>query len=261
MPELPDVEVFRRYLRRRALHRRVEGVDVRSSRVHQVSPSTLRRRLQGHRLESSHRHGKLLFVGLDDSAGALVLHFGMTGFVRYYRDEADEPGHARLVLALDDGHRLAYDDQRTFGRVDVADDPEAYVQERELGPDALSASERVFVERLAGRSGSVKAALMDQHVLAGIGNVYSDEILFHARLHPAADVASLSDDELRGLHRATQHVLRRAIDAKADVDRMPRTWLLPHRQRGGRCPRCGEAVQRRNVSGRTAWLCPSCQAR
>jgi formamidopyrimidine-DNA glycosylase len=259
MPELPDVEVFRRYLRKRAMRRRVDDVAVRGQRVHQASASTLRRRLCGRRIASSRRHGKLLFVGLDDSAGALVLHFGMTGFLRWYTDDRDEPEHAKLVLSLDDGHKLAYDNQRTFGRVDLADDPDAYVAERGLGPDALSLDEAEFVERLYAHEGGIKATLMNQKVVAGIGNIYSDEILFHARVHPQTRVEDLSRATLRRLYRTTERVLERAIDAHVDVRRMPRTWLLPHREQGARCPRCRAKLQRKTIAGRASWLCPRCQ--
>jgi formamidopyrimidine-DNA glycosylase len=259
MPELPDVEVFRRYLCKRAIRRRVDDVMVRGERVHRTSPSTLRKRLRGRRLSSSKRHGKLLFVGLDDSAGALVLHFGMTGFLSWYTDDRDEPDHAKLVLVLDDGHKLAFDNQRTFGHVDLADDPGAYVEEHHIGPDALSLRSEDFVDRLYEHRGGVKSVLMNQRIVAGIGSIYSDEILFHARLHPQTRVEDLSRAELRKLHGHVERVLRRAIDAHVDVDKMPRTWLLPHRQKGECCPRCKQTLARKTVAGRSSWFCPRCQ--
>lgn len=262
MPELPDVEVFKRYLDRTALHATVREVTVHTPKVlHGVSAATLRQRVPGHELAWSRRHGKLLFVGLDHGPEALVLHFGMTGFLKYYASDEDAPDHPRVEFRLDDGHILAFDCQRMFGEVDLADDVEGYLQARAIGPDALSLDEDGFVDRLQGRRGAIKTTLMKQGVMAGIGNVYSDEILFHAHLHPDTDVAFLDESELRKLHRRMRHVLERAIEAKADPGEVPRTWLLPHRRQGATCPRCGAVLERKKIGQRHAWLCPSHQSK
>lgn len=261
MPELPDVELFRRYLRRTALHRRVEAVRVdRGERLlERISERGLKRRLERHTLASTRRHGKVLFVGLDDDAGALVLHFGMTGFLRYYRNAGSAPRHPRLVLELDDGYRLAYDCQRLLGRIGFTRDPDVWIEEHGLGPDALALDAGSFSKLLAGRRGFLKSALMDQQKIAGIGNVYSDEILFRAGLHPRLAVADLTEEDLRSLHRALRDVLEGAIRYCADPERVPRTWLLPHRGEGGHCPRCGRGLRRIQISGRSAWACVRCQ--
>jgi formamidopyrimidine-DNA glycosylase len=262
MPELPDIEVFRRYLRRRTLHDRVDGLSVkRAGRLLKgISTRTLDRRLRGRRLDSTHRHGKYLFVGLDDGEEreALVIHFGMSGCLAHYHDPGDAPDHARVVLDLGDGSHLAYDSQRLLGQVALAD-PDAWVEEHELGPDALRVGRRAFVKRLSVRRGTLKPALMDQTLLAGIGNVYSDEILFQGRLHPKTPVSRLDEDELGALHRRMRSVLKGAIRYRADPERVPRTWLLPHREPGARCPRCRGRVRRPRVGGRSAWICPVCQ--
>lgn len=258
MPELPDVEVFRRYLKRTALHHRVVGVSVRDRTVLDVSPRTLARRLSGHRLDRARRHGKFLLVELDDG-GVLVLHFGMTGFLERFKESP--PEHARVILDLDDGSHLAYDDQRMFGEIDLADDADRYIEKRHLGPDALSLDREAFVELLRRQRGTIKSALMNQHHMAGIGNIYSDEILFHARLHPETPVRRLDDDELRALHRELRRVVQGAIAAGADPARMPRGWLLPHRSAGESCPRCKGKLSSKTVRGRTSWFCPACQKR
>jgi formamidopyrimidine-DNA glycosylase len=263
VPELPDVELFKRYLDATALHRRVEGISLsRGERLLQgISERSLRRRLRGRALESTRRHGKFLFVALDDGAGALVLHFGMTGFLAYYRRPESAPEHPRLVLDLDDGYRLAYDCQRLFGEIGYVDSSDRWIEQRGLGPDALALDASGFAQRLRGRRGSLKSALMNQGVVAGLGNVYSDEALFRARLHPRTPVAHLDERALRGLHRAVRAVLEGAIHYRADPERMPRSWLLPHRREGAHCPRCGEALERTRIGQRSAWLCPSCQRR
>lgn len=259
MPELPDVEVFRRQLDRTARGKRVRHVSAPKSRVLQVPPSTLRSHLEGKRLGAARRHGKLLFVELDGGDENLVLHFGMTGFPAYYRRDADKPEHTRVELELDDGHRLAYDDQRLFGEVSLARDPDELIRERGLGPDALGLSRRQLEQRLGDRRGAIKPALMDQKRIAGLGNIYVDEILFHARLHPRTKVEELKARDWDRLHRAMGHVLRRAIEAGADPERMPRTWLLPHRGQGEHCPRCGTRLARVRIQNRSSWVCPKCQ--
>jgi len=107
----------------------------------------------------------------------------------------------------------------------------------------------------------VKTILLNQKLIAGIGNIYADEILFHARIHPATDAAHLTEKIVGKLFRATRYILKKAIDAKAYVDRMPKSWLLPHRGKGGKCPRCGGELKSATIGGRTAWFCAHCQNR
>jgi formamidopyrimidine-DNA glycosylase len=260
VPELPDVEVFKRYFDRTASGHRVAQAHVPASRVLRKSASTIRSALKGERLSGSQRHGKYLLVALG-SGRWLVLHFGMTGTLRHYSADGEPPRHERLRLDLDDGARLGYSCQRLLGQVDVADDPESFARDRSLGPDMLGLGLDAFRERLAGRSGAIKSTLMNQDVVAGLGNIYTDEALFQAKLHPARPVDRLADEAVRRLHRAIGHVLERAIAAEVDVDRMPRTWLLPHRSPGAECPRCDGKVERLTVGGRAGYLCPSCQRR
>jgi formamidopyrimidine-DNA glycosylase len=102
---------------------------------------------------------------------------------------------------------------------------------------------------------------LNQQLIAGIGNLYADEILFRARMHPAIDVARLSDKDVARLFRAMRHVLEKAIALKTDFNRLPKSWLLPHRGKGGKCPRCGRRLKSATTGGRTAWFCPHCQKR
>lgn len=260
MPELPDVEVFKRYFDRTASGRTVEHAHVPSSRVLKKSASTIRSALSGQRVDGSKRHGKYLLAELA-SGRWLVLHFGMTGYLRHYRDDDDAPDHERLRLELVDGWRLGYSCQRLLGQVDLADDPESFAADRSLGPDALGLGLAAFRERLEGRSGAVKSTLMNQKVLAGLGNVYTDEILYQAKIHPETVMDRLDESDLKSLHRTTQRVLKRTIDAQADPAKVPRTWLLPHRSPDEECPRCDGTVERITVGGRRGYFCPSCQSR
>lgn len=263
MPELPDVEVFKGYLERRALHREIEAVHVRDERLLEgVSASTLRRHLKGKTLRRTRRHGKLLFVELEGGGRTLLLHFGMTGELSHY-DNEEEPDHTAVLLDFVDGSHLAYRNQRTFGKVSLVEDVDAYLEEEGLGPDPLAGDFdlRDFRERLADRRGSIKSTLMNQKVIVGLGNIYTDEILFQAGVHPEAETAKLSSDTVRDVWRALKRVVDRAIEAGVDVEEMPGTWLIGHREEGSECPRCDGTVRKKKVGGRSTYYCPSCQSK
>jgi formamidopyrimidine-DNA glycosylase len=261
MPELPDVETFKRYLDATSLHQRINDVDVRKAYIlKETSSRELARRLKGRCFESSRRHGKHLFVRADDDVW-LRLHFGMTGSLQYFKNDEQEPRHARVLFAFANNHRLAFDDQRQFGQIGLIEDVDKYLEKRALGPDALDLDLGELRKILGKRRGAVKSILMNQQLIAGIGNIYADEILFRTRVHPATEISLLDGKALTKLFRATHYILQKAIAAKADVNRMPKSWLLPHRGKGGKCPRCGRKLRSAKVGGRTAWFCPHCQKR
>ncbi|NIR58589.1 MAG: Fpg/Nei family DNA glycosylase [Gammaproteobacteria bacterium] len=261
MPELPDVETFRRYLDATSLHQRIRRAVVEAPElVHGVSARRLRRILAGQALASSERHGKYLFGALE-SDGWLVLHFGMTGGLAYSKLDKPLPRHTRLWLEFDNGYRLAYRSQRKLGRIALTGDPRAYAAERGLGPDALDPEldlER-FRALMAKRRGKVKGVLMDQGLIAGIGNIYADEVLFQAGIRPTTRVDAMGDEDVSRLYDAMRSTLQATIEAQADPEQMPEGFLLPQRHQDGRCPRCGRALARVRVSGRTSYYCPRCQ--
>jgi formamidopyrimidine-DNA glycosylase len=261
MPELPEVETFKRYLDSTSLHRRITGVEVRDAYVlKRVSVRELTRRLKGRRFENSHRHGKHLFVRASDELW-LRLHFGMTGSLEYLKHDEVSPKAARVIFRFADNCRLAFDDQRKFGEIELIEDVDKFLQTRGLGHDALEISLSRFKAIVGKHRGAVKAILLNQQLIAGIGNLYADEILFRARMHPATEAARLSHKDLRRLFRATRHVLDKAIALKTDFNRLPKSWLLTHRGKRGRCPRCGRALKSATIGGRTAWFCAHCQKR
>jgi len=259
MPELPDVETFKRYLDRTSLHQRITGLDVRSAYVLRgVSAGELARRLKGRRFESSCRHGKHLFVRVDGELW-LRLHFGMTGSLRYFKHEEQAPKHTRLLFMFEKHSCLAFEDQRKFGEIGLIKDVNEFLKKRALGPDALDISLSHFREIFAKHRSAVKSILLNQKLIAGIGNIYADEILFRARVHPATEVSTLNEKTIEKLFRATRHILETAIAAKADANLMPKSWLLPRRGKGGKCPRCGKELKSATIGGRTAWFCAHCQ--
>jgi formamidopyrimidine-DNA glycosylase len=261
MPELPDVEGFKEYLDATSLHQKIARTRVSDERLlEDTSPRTLAQRLKGAELKATERYGKYLFARVS-AGGWLLLHFGMTGGLTYYREEADAPEYAKVTLDFENGYHLAYTNMRVLGKVGFVEDMKAYVEHQGLGPDALGdgLTGKKFAELLAGRKGPIKARLMDQSMMAGVGNEYSDEILFQARLHPMTDAASLSDSEIRELYRVMRRVLRTAASKGGDSSKLPRGYLLPHRAKGEPCPRCGGEVQKITVNGRSGYFCPSCQ--
>jgi formamidopyrimidine-DNA glycosylase len=260
MPELADVEVYRRYVEATALHRPIVAVEALDELLMGDAPAELvRRTLVGAGFEETARHGKYLFVRLD-GRGWLLLHFGMTGDVATF--EGDVPPYARLLLAFRDFGRFALVDVRRLGTIDLAENPESFVERKSLGPDALSASRDEFVGALAGRRGGLKAALMNQHVVAGIGNLYADEVCFRARLDPRVPLRELSERDLRAINRSTRQVLRTAIERKIDRSGLPSSWLLAAREdEDPRCPRDRTALQRTKIAGRTTYFRPRCQGR
>ncbi|PYL07390.1 MAG: formamidopyrimidine-DNA glycosylase [Verrucomicrobia bacterium] len=261
MPELPDVETFKRYLDSTSLHQRIDDVDVRNAYVLKgVSARELARRLKGCRFESSRRHGKHLFVSVNDDLW-MRLHFGMTGSLQYFKHGDQAAPHARALFVFTNNYRLAFDDQRKFGQIGLLKDVDEFLRKRGLGRDALDVDLSEFQKLLGKRRGAVKSILMNQKLIAGIGNIYADEILFRARMHPAREISDLGDKALAKLFRAMRYILKKAIAAKADVDRMPKSWLLPHRGKGGKCPRCGRELKSAKIGGRTAWFCAHCQKR
>lgn len=261
MPELPDVQTFKSYLDATALHQRIAGVEIKAQDqvlFPKTSPERLVEELEGRSFLSTRRHGKYLLVELDDGRW-LVLHFGMTGALKYFKDIEKEPDYDRVLFAFANGYHLAYISQRKIGEIEVVDSPQALIDDKELGPDASGLGLEAFKRLLRGRRGMIKSALMDQALIAGIGNVYSDEILFQAGVHPRTKVQDLDEGTLERIHRTMKDVLETAVEHQAQPDRFPDDYVIPHRLGDGKCPVCGAELRRVEVSGRGAYYCPNRQ--
>ena len=257
MPELPDVEIFKKEAEK-ALNKRVDHVKIRDRDFVEASRYKFNKHIEGNDLRKVWRKGKYLFLETGDHY-SVVLHFGMTGLLKYAPGKEGPPEYTKLTFEMGDGHHLHYISKRKLGSVEITGEPEAYTGELDLGPDALQLEEDAFTEKIKASRASVKSFLMDQSALSGIGNVYSDEMLYQAGIHPKADAGKLSDKETGKLFRKMKYVLEMAIEKEADVSRMPRTWLLPHREEGAGCPKCDGKIKTIKVTGRTTYYCPSCQ--
>jgi formamidopyrimidine-DNA glycosylase len=273
MPELPEVETVARGLRAVLPGRRI--VSVRLGKTDFIEdPAFVERLLPGLQIAGVRRHGKFLLVNFEASNGIaqdslLMIHLGMTGqIVTCHPDERVRP-HTHVFLGLDDGRELRYTDVRRFGqiRIIVGDEREVFLGK--TGIDPLEATEDEFRAALNGRRSRIKALLLDQHVMGGMGNIYTDESLWRARIHPKRLGANLRDQEIRNLYRAVQEVLTEAIRMRGssvsdyvDSDGKRGKFQTRHRvyqRKGKKCFRCGTTIRRAIVAGRSSYFCPHCQ--
>ncbi|MGD0957064.1 MAG: bifunctional DNA-formamidopyrimidine glycosylase/DNA-(apurinic or apyrimidinic site) lyase [Candidatus Acidiferrales bacterium] len=273
MPELPEVEIVARGLQAVLPGRRI--LSVRLGKTDFIDdPAAVEQHLPGMRINEVRRHGKFLVLDLESSnegaqSFALLIHLGMTGQIVTCPPEARVAPHTHVFLALDDGSELRYTDIRRFGRIAVLAHGS---REKILGPlglDPLEATEDEFCAQVHGRRARIKTLLLDQHVLRGMGNIYTDESLWRARIHPMRLGANLTLGELRRLHRTVRGVLTEAIRLRGssisdyvDSEGQPGEFQRRHRvyqREGKRCFRCGASIRRAAVAGRSSYFCPRCQ--
>ncbi len=248
MPELPEAERARALIEERALGRTIVAVDDSDTYVCRPhTPGEIAAALTDHRPVAAHRRGKTIWV--ETGGPVLGLHLGMAG--RIALDEAPAPrGWDRFSLEFEDSGRLALHDKRRLSRAVLDPDLER------LGPDAAEASRAEFRDRVGQGTAPVKARLLDQSTIAGVGNLLADETLWQARLDPRRLAGELSESELDGLRRALRAATRAAIHRGG----VHTGDLIGERHPGGHCPRCGAELERGKVGGRTTWWCPREQA-
>lgn len=273
MPELPEVETIRAALAPVLTGRRIEGVRIDDPHLTRPAPpEEVEARLAGRRVESVLRRGKYLIFELS-SGDHLLVHLRMTGGFRYGGPGGLPPDpHRRAVVSLDDGSDVAYRDVRRFGTWRVVDDDElcGYLDAR-LGPEPLASTFTAarLAAALAARRAPVKAVLLDQRAVAGIGNIYADEALWRARINPQRAGLSLDVAEVRALHRGVRAALRAGIARQGATLRDYRDpsggagamqdELRVYGRDGTPCRRCGATIAKTRLAGRGTWFCPACQ--
>ena len=270
MPELPEVEMVRRRLEPVLTGRRFERVEIVDPRlVRPYEPAEVAAELQGERVASVERRGKYLIVRFETDC-VLLIHLRMTGGLLHSSSGVDDDPHRRALVRLDDGTDVAYRDVRRFGTWLLLEPGklDAYLAPR-LGDEPLDTrfTTARLGARLAKRRAPIKAALLDQRTLAGMGNIYVDEALWRARIHPLRPAESLDKNELRRLHRAVRATLEHGI-ARQGADLGDNVYASGSMQdefkvygRGGDpCDRCGTAISKIRVAGRGTWFCAGCQA-
>ena len=273
MPELPEVETVRASLEPMLVGRRFERVEITDPRVTRpLDPHEVAIELQGETVEAVERRGKYLVLRFG-SGRVLLIHLRMTGSLLHSRNGAleDDP-YRRAVVNLDDGSDVMYRDVRRFGTWLLLEPEEEvpYLMER-LGEEPLGKrfTPAALAARLRNRRAPIKAALLDQRAAAGLGNIYADEALWRAKIHPLRPAGSLTDEEVRRLNRAIKAALRAGIARQGTTLRNYRTptgargsmqdELRVYGREGEPCPRCGTAITKTRAGGRGTWFCPNCQ--
>ncbi|HKX74394.1 MAG TPA: bifunctional DNA-formamidopyrimidine glycosylase/DNA-(apurinic or apyrimidinic site) lyase [Acidimicrobiia bacterium] len=273
MPELPEVESIRRHLEPVLTGRRVTKVEVFHPRTvrRNVAPSDVVDRLTGAVVKGLRRHGKFLLADLDRDL-TWVIHLGMSGRILVAPGQLERPPHTHFVATIETGDEVRFVDPRTFGFVAVLT-PDELVALAGLGPDALITLPRTpdLVRRLSGRRAPIKALLLDQRILAGLGNIYADEVLHRAGVRPTRPGGQVSTQEMSRMRAAIRPVLNAGI-AAGGTSLADLSYLLPDGQAGdnlrrlrvyGRegemCRHCGAIIERVVVAGRSSYFCPSCQ--
>jgi len=267
MPELPEVETVARGLHQALVGRTIRGVVVLWPRT--VATPAVQEQIVGRRVQSVSRRGKYVVISLDQ--GFVLVHLKMSGRLHLVPAQTPLHRHTRLLLDLDDGRQLRFQDARKFGRLYLVDD--ATEVTARLGPEPLADEFTLdeFRRLLARRSGRLKPLLLNQSFLAGVGNIYADEALFAARLHPLRQAGSLSAEEQERLYQALRAVLAQAItgrgttlDDQGYTDAEGRAGgyqeqLAVYGRQGKPCPACGTPIERLVIGGRSAHFCPHCQ--
>lgn len=274
MPELPEVETVRRGLERRVLGRTISKVEIAGPRVIRGDVSRFERGIAGARVSSLRRKGKTLALELSMAGSKppeyLLIRLGMTGQLVVVQRAGALLPHTHIRMALDEGaEELRYRDPRRFGMLRLCTAKEAERIFSSLGPDALEMTESEFESAIGGRRGAVKSWLMNQRVIAGLGNIYADEALFESRIHPETPAGSIGKPARKRLFSAIQSVLRHAVSLQGtsfrdyiDIEGRQGAFepqLRAYQRTGMPCPRCGALIRRVIVSGRSSHFCPRCQ--
>ena len=280
MPELPEVETVARGLRLTVLGRRILSVTLRKTDFIDDA-SLIERHLPGRRIEAVERYGKFMLLRLsaapgnensatgDNAPAALLVHLGMTGHIASTAVEQPWEKHTHASFALDDGRELRYTDARRFGRLAYLSASLLPSELEGFGADPLEVTAHEFATRIRARHSRIKALLLDQTVLRGVGNIYADESLWRAKIHPAKLGASINNKQAGILHHALQDILKKAIVMRGssianfvDGEGRPGEYQQHHRaygREGEKCYRCGALIRRAMVAGRSSYFCPRCQ--
>jgi formamidopyrimidine-DNA glycosylase len=275
MPELPEVETVARGLQREVVGRKILRVTLGKTDFID-NPAEVESQLPGRKILSVERYGKFMLMWLsaeenvdENRDGALLVHLGMTGMLRPQTMNEPQRKHTHVVLQLDDGRELRYVDPRRFGRMAYLSGETLREELVRFGLDPLEAGPEEFTRRIRERKARIKALLLDQTVLRGVGNIYADESLWKAKIHPAHVGSKLKLDQVERLYKELQKILQRAIDLRGssisdflDADGEPGEYQQHHRvygREGKPCSRCKTAIRRAIVAGRSSYFCSTCQ--
>lgn len=276
MPELPEVETVARGLQREVAGRTILHITLGKTDFID-DPALLEQHLPGRKIQSVKRYGKFMLLSLgpagnaspNDEDAALFVHLGMTGMLRPHSVDEPHAKHTHVIMQLDDGRELRYVDPRRFGRMAYLFGETLQAELVRHGADPLEAGLDEFTRRIRERSARIKALLLDQSVIRGVGNIYADESLWKAKIHPAQLGSRLKSDQVKLLYRELQKILLRAIELHGssisdflDAEGRPGEYQQHHRvydREGKPCLRCKTPIRRAIVAGRSSYYCPRCQ--
>jgi len=254
MPELPEVHTFQLYFNEASLNVPIKKVVVHDDKIiRNIDATSFSKNLKGRTFIDSIRRGKYLFGELDNGH-YILLHFGMTGDLKYYSDKVDAPKHERFVIQFTDGFNLGFDCPRKFARICYIKKLDEYIANVKLGEDALSISEEDFIQQMENKKCTIKAYLLDQKKIAGVGNLYADEILYQTRIHPASRIYALKKKQKKAIFKSMKEILQKAVSHAAHYKEYPEDWFFQWRVVGTKAPNGRGVVQTEKIAGRTTYF-------
>ena len=273
MPELPEVETVRRGLEKLILGKKISNIDIRYSKMIKTDLDEFKRELPGQIIQSMGRRGKYLLFYLSNKV--LISHLRMEGKYFYYPDQVPERKHAHILIHFEDGATLVYEDVRKFGTMELLAPKllEAYFVTKKLGPEPTEQDFDLARLKLALKKSKkpIKSHLLDQTLVAGLGNIYVDEVLWRAKIHPFRSSNSLSSQEARKVHDETIKVLGQAVEKGGSTirtytnafgeDGTMQEFHQVYDKAGQACSRCGAIIEKIQLGGRGTHFCPKCQRR
>ena len=269
MPELPEVETTRRGLEPFLVGRRIEALEIRDHRLRWPIAAGLDRQLAGREIDALERRGKYLLIRVD--TGALLVHLGMSGSLRFMAETAAPGKHDHVDLVLSGGGYVRYNDPRRFGSMHFSAEPLGHPLLRDLGPEPLGSAFTTdyLAGQCRGRRTAIKSLIMNAHVVVGVGNIYANESLYLAGIHPARSASRIARGRLELLVASIRNVLQAALSQGGTTlrdfvggDGRPgyfRQSLAVYERNGEPCRRCGTAIRRRVLGQRATYYCPRCQ--
>lgn len=254
---MADVEVLKRRCNEELKDQTITAVKILNPALVKNAPG-LEAKMTGRKILSSERYGKYLFIKLDPLV-YLILHFGLTGRLVFERDKDKRPGHEAMLIISTESFQLIYEAGKIFGMAGWCDDPRDFIAAKKLGPDAGEVSEDVFVDIVRSSRGAIKPVLLDQQKLAGVGNVYADEILLQAGIHPQVPVKSLTVERIKKVFSEIHRIHESSVKVNAVRTEMPSWALMKTRKTSTQCPKCAGELRNTLVNSRETIFCPRCQ--
>ena len=253
MPELPEVNTVMKIFRNQVIGKKISAVEIFDDYIlKNISANDFEQRLTNNRFTDTYRQGKYFFGELV-SGESILFHLGMTGDMIYYSIPEDAPRHERFRIDLEDGMSLGYNDPRKFSDIRMLPDRNVYLKEIGLGPDALSITKSRFLKLISSRKGILKAFLLNQKIIAGIGNLYADEICFQCNIHPGSSLENLSENEWVRIYTQMKKILKLAVKKNAYYKVYPDDWFWKWRTEGSFGLDERWTVRKDSIAGRTTY--------